>query len=66
MGDHADHVHLGYSPVGGPGQARFVQLLKPKQWLRLTDRLERIDNPDVPTEPSKFSLPAKKQPDKGH
>jgi murein DD-endopeptidase MepM/ murein hydrolase activator NlpD len=64
MGDHDDHVHIGYSPVGGPGQARFVQLLKPKQWLRLTDRLERIDNPDVPTEPSKFSLPAKKQPDK--
>ncbi len=66
MGDHDDHVHIGYSPVGGPGKARFVQLLKPKQWLRLTDRLERIDNPDVPTEPSKFSLPAEKQPDKGH
>jgi hypothetical protein len=57
MSDHADHVHIGYSPVGGPG-ARFVQLLKPDQWLRLTDRLERIDNPDVPTTPSKFSLPA--------
>jgi len=69
MGDHADHVHLGYSPVGGPGKARFVQLLKPKQWLRLTDRLERIDNPDVPTEPSRFSLPAEKhshKSDKGH
>jgi murein DD-endopeptidase MepM/ murein hydrolase activator NlpD len=67
MGDHADHVHIGYSPVGGPGEARFVQLLKPRQWLRLTDRLERIDNPDVPTEPSRFSLPAEKQrPEKGH
>jgi murein DD-endopeptidase MepM/ murein hydrolase activator NlpD len=66
MGDHADHVHLGYSPVGGKSaEARFVQLLKPDQWLRLTDRLERIDNPDVPTRPSKFSLPAKKQQDKG-
>ncbi len=62
MGDHADHVHIGYSPIGGPGKARFVQLLKPKQWLRLTDRLERIDNPDVPTEPSRFSLPVEKQP----
>jgi len=64
MGDHDDHVHIGYSPVGGPGEARFVQLLKPKQWLRLTDRLERIDNPDVSTRPSKFSLPAEEQPAK--
>jgi Transglycosylase SLT domain/Peptidase family M23 len=61
MSDHADHVHIGYSPVGGAG-AQFVQLLKPDQWIRLTDRLEHIDNPDVPTEPSKLALPAKKQP----
>ena len=66
MSDHADHVHIGYSPVSGAGaEARFVQLLKPDQWLRLTDRLEAIDNPDVPTKPSKFSLPAKKQQGKG-
>jgi murein DD-endopeptidase MepM/ murein hydrolase activator NlpD len=66
MGDHADHVHLGYSPVGGgAAEARFVQLLKPDQWTRLTDRLERIDNPDVPTKPSKYSLPAKKRQGKG-
>ncbi|HET8863586.1 MAG TPA: lytic murein transglycosylase [Solirubrobacterales bacterium] len=62
MSDHADHVHIGYSPVSGAGaEARFVQLLKPDQWLRLTDRLEHIDNPDVPTKPSKFSLPARKK-----
>jgi murein DD-endopeptidase MepM/ murein hydrolase activator NlpD len=66
MSDHADHVHIGYSPVSGAGaEARFVQLLKPDQWLRLTDRLEKIDNPDVPTKPSKFSLPAEKQQGKG-
>ena len=65
MSDHADHVHIGYSPVNGAGaEAQFVQLLKPDQWLRLTDRLEQIDNPDVPTKPSKFSLPAEKK-DKG-
>jgi murein DD-endopeptidase MepM/ murein hydrolase activator NlpD len=58
MGDHADHVHIGYSPIAGSGAAAgFVQLLKPDQWLRLTDRLEQIDNPDVPTKPSKFALP---------
>jgi hypothetical protein len=40
-------------------------LLKPDQWTRLTDRLERIENPDVPTKPSKFSLPAEKPQGKG-
>jgi murein DD-endopeptidase MepM/ murein hydrolase activator NlpD len=66
MSDHADHVHIGYSPVSGAGaEAQFVQLLKPDQWLRLTDRLEQIDNPDVPTKPSKFSLPAEKQDKSG-
>jgi Transglycosylase SLT domain/Peptidase family M23 len=66
MGDHADHVHIGYSPVSGAGaEARFVQLLKPDQWVRLTDRLEKIDNPDVPTRPSKFSLPAEKKDKSG-
>jgi murein DD-endopeptidase MepM/ murein hydrolase activator NlpD len=64
MSDHADHVHIGYSPVGGP-EARFVQLLKPDQWTRLTDRLERIDNPDVPTTPSRFSQPADEKGKRG-
>ncbi len=60
MGDHADHVHIGYSPLPGSrsGQVGYVQLLKPDQWLRLTDRLGEIENPDVPTKPSDFSLSA--------
>jgi hypothetical protein len=60
MGDHADHVHIGYSPVG-PGEQRFVQLLEPDQWTRLTDRLEQIENPDVPTSPSRYSLPVESE-----
>jgi Transglycosylase SLT domain/Peptidase family M23 len=59
MSDHADHVHIGYRPTYGTRlEGEFVQLLKPDQWLRLTDRLGEIDNPDVPTEPSDFALPA--------
>jgi hypothetical protein len=60
MGDHADHIHVGFapSPFGGGPEEQFVQLLKPDQWLRLTDRLGDIDNPDVRTSPSKYSLPA--------
>jgi hypothetical protein len=60
MADHADHVHIGWSPVGGTGNAQFVQLLKPDQWQRLTNRLDEIDNPDVSPTPSPYSLPDEK------
>jgi hypothetical protein len=53
MADHADHVHIGYSPEYGDrlGQ-EFVQLLEPDQWERLIDRLGEIENPEVPVGPS--------------
>jgi hypothetical protein len=57
--DHYDHVHVGYRPEAGIFGDQFETLLKPKQWLRLTHRLERIENPKVRTGPSKFSLPDK-------
>ncbi|HEX3174114.1 MAG TPA: lytic murein transglycosylase [Solirubrobacterales bacterium] len=60
--DHYDHVHVGYSPEAGPFGEALDALLKPEQWLRLTDRLDKIDNPDVPTSPSKYSLPDKWHP----
>ena len=56
MADHYDHVHVGYQPDGGLSGEQFA-LLKPDQWLRLTERLEQIENPDVRTTPSEFSLP---------
>jgi hypothetical protein len=62
MGDHADHVHVGYAAQGGPGSGadkQFAQILKPDQWERLIGRIAEIDNPEVPTSPSKYSLPAK-------
>jgi hypothetical protein len=62
MGDHDDHVHVGYQPVAGPGAGsvsrQFSSLLKPDQWQRLIDRLGEIDNPTVPTKPSDAALPA--------
>jgi hypothetical protein len=57
--DHYDHVHVGYRPEVGAFGEEFDALLKPDQWQRLTHRLERIENPDVPTAPSEFSLPDK-------
>jgi transglycosylase-like protein with SLT domain/peptidase M23-like protein len=58
MADHADHVHIGWSPLGGVGKAQFVELLKPGQWERLIDRLGQIENPEVRAEASQFSVPA--------
>jgi transglycosylase-like protein with SLT domain/peptidase M23-like protein len=63
MGDHADHIHVGYYPKGqAPGASKqFVQLLKPDQWQRLIGRIAKIDNPKVPTSPSRYSIPVHKR-----
>jgi hypothetical protein len=57
--DHYDHVHIGYHPLAGPFDQQFNSLLKPDQWERLTNRLGQIENPEVPTGASKYSLPDK-------
>jgi len=56
---HFDHVHIGYRPagVGNPLEAQYQALLKPNQWDHLITRLGKIENPKVPIEPSKYSLP---------
>ena len=55
--DHYDHVHVGYHPLGGQFDDQWSAMLKPEQWLRLTNRLDEIENPEVSTEPSKAALP---------
>jgi hypothetical protein len=63
MSDHADHVHVGYAAQGttGPGvDKQFLQVLEPDQWQRLIDRIADIDNPDVPTSPSRYAIPTHK------
>jgi outer membrane biosynthesis protein TonB len=63
LADHADHIHIGFQPTFGPGkklgESAFA-VLKPGQWSDLVSRLGEIDNPVVPTEPSKYSLPARR------
>jgi Transglycosylase SLT domain len=66
MPDHWDHVHVGYypagnAPSGGKTGKQFESLLKPDQWKKLIGRIAHIQNPKVPTSPSKYSLPAHKQ-----
>ncbi|MGA7436116.1 MAG: lytic transglycosylase domain-containing protein [Solirubrobacterales bacterium] len=62
MGDHGDHLHLGYSPTSDsdvPGGS-VQSTLGAEQWQRLTERLGQIRNPEVPTTPSDDALPAEK------
>src|SRR3954467_7629953 len=60
--DHADHIHVGFRPLYGSDSKLGRQLnsaLKPKQWIKLIDRLGQIDNPEVLTSPSKYAIDAK-------
>ena len=62
MGDHNDHIHVGFRPTAGEdrktGRAALA-VLDPEQWTDLIERLGEIENPIVPTEPSRYALPAK-------
>jgi hypothetical protein len=64
MGDHHDHIHVGFRPLFGDNKklgAQALAVLKPGQWSDLIDRLRELENPVVPTKPSKYALPADKK-----
>ncbi|HEX8206826.1 MAG TPA: lytic murein transglycosylase, partial [Solirubrobacteraceae bacterium] len=57
LGDHDDHIHVGFQPLGGTKAGRqLAAVLKPRQWIKLIDRLEEIDNPTVRAQPSKDAI----------
>jgi hypothetical protein len=59
MGDHADHIHVGFKPLFGDNEKLGMQalaVLKPGQWNNLVSRLAKIDNPVVPTKASKYAI----------
>ena len=60
MGDHADHIHIGFRPRTAAATGRGVVALglRPRQWLRLVDRLGRIANPRVLRRPSRYAIRA--------
>ncbi|HEV2723826.1 MAG TPA: lytic murein transglycosylase [Thermoleophilaceae bacterium] len=71
MGDHADHIHVGFRPLfGSNGKLgrQALAVLKPGQWSNLLDRLRKIENPVVPTKPSKYAIkvPKKKRASRAH
>jgi hypothetical protein len=65
MADHDDHIHVGFRPLFGDNKKlgkQALAVLKPGQWSDLLDRLRRIDNPVVPTRPSRYAIPVRKPP----
>jgi soluble lytic murein transglycosylase-like protein len=59
MGDHDDHIHVGWRPLYGENRRAARQIdavLKPDQWIKLIDRLGAIDNPAVRAQPSRFAV----------
>ncbi|MGI8946376.1 MAG: lytic murein transglycosylase [Thermoleophilaceae bacterium] len=60
MADHADHIHVGYRPLFGLNKKlgrQALAVLKPGQWSDLLKRLRKVENPVVPTKPSKYAIP---------
>ena len=69
MGDHDDHIHVGFRPVYGANSKaarRVAAVLKPDQWIKLIDRISSIDNPEVREQPSKFSVAVTKRASDPH
>jgi murein DD-endopeptidase MepM/ murein hydrolase activator NlpD len=69
MGDHADHIHVGFRPMYGANSKAAKQVaavLKPDQWIKLIDRISEIDNPEVREQPSKFSVAVTKRASRAH
>src|SRR5204863_767123 len=67
--DHNDHIHVGFQPLFGTNDKLGKQLdsaLKPQQWIKLIDRLGKIDNPTVPIKPSKYAIKVPKRASKAH
>jgi hypothetical protein len=61
LSDHDDHIHIGFQPLYGANRALGRQaqsVLEPGQWDDLVQRLGEIENPTVPTKPSRYALPA--------
>ncbi|MGI8557925.1 MAG: lytic murein transglycosylase, partial [Solirubrobacteraceae bacterium] len=60
MADHADRIHVGFSPPYDPSSKLGRQIaaaLKPKQWSALVARLTQIQSPIVPGKPSQQAIP---------
>ena len=70
MGDHADHIHVGWRPSygekqGAPGRASRA-VLRPRQWIDLVTRLGEIENPHVRARPSRYAVKVVRRASSAH
>lgn len=70
LGDHDDHIHVGFQPdgtihrngkVGKDGKRSRKSILRRKDWYKVFNRLGEIENPTVPVKPSPYSLKVNKK-----
>jgi hypothetical protein len=67
MGDHNDHIHVGFRPGAGinakgkVGKGTKGARISKKDWYRVFDHLGDIKNPDVPTQPSAYAIKVNKK-----
>jgi Transglycosylase SLT domain/Peptidase family M23 len=69
MGDHDDHIHVGWTPRYGANaraSRRLRAALRPKQWIDLIERLDDIDNPAVPVRPSRYAVKVVRPASRAH
>jgi hypothetical protein len=59
MGDHDDHIHVGWRPRFGDNAAAAraaASALRPSQWAALVERLGALRNPSVRLRPSAHAI----------
>ena len=69
MGDHDDHIHVGFRPVYGANSKaarRMAAVLKPDQWIQLIVPISEDRQPAVREQPSKFSVAVTKRASRAH
>ena len=69
MSDHGDHIHVGFRPFYGTSRkhaGKVDAVLKPSQWIKLIDRLDEIENPEVAETPSEYAIEDTKPASRAH
>jgi hypothetical protein len=59
MADHANRIQVSYTPVFGTNKKlsnEIATLLQPGQWTQLINHISQIQEPTVPTAPSKYAI----------
>ncbi len=57
--DHANRIQVTFTPLFGTNKklsGELKQILQPKQWIQLINRIGQIPEPVVPTAPSKYAI----------